>query len=237
MVPTGPDFGLADWINYSKLHFQYQKKRLCIHLNCLDKKKLHFISKELSLESLLYWKPLFTDQKFYSWGEGYFLIHSAGSDNFFWHMLSVRTSVHPSPLFKSRKTKQQKTMFATGSGRVDHWWHCFVYCILQQHRSLAKWKVLQICNVFNNLAKKIFQELQKITKKQSTVSDKPEMTLQKFFLGPRKLEVISKIQVFCHEWKQILFFILIWRTFVLQAATKFWSFGKIYCTVEFIIFY
>ena len=33
----------------------------------------------------------------------------------------VRTSVLT---FKSRKTKQQKTMFATGvTGRVDHWWH------------------------------------------------------------------------------------------------------------------
>ena len=36
------------------------------------------------------------------------MIYEAGSDNCF------RPSVRPSPLFKCRKTKQQKTMFATG---------------------------------------------------------------------------------------------------------------------------
>ena len=44
----------------------------------------------------------------------FLLIHSANPQSrpgsFYSHMLSVR----PSPLFKSRKTKQQKTMFATG---------------------------------------------------------------------------------------------------------------------------
>ena len=39
---------------------------------------------------------------------------TAGSDHCFSHMLSVRTSVCPSPLFKSSQTKQQTTMVATG---------------------------------------------------------------------------------------------------------------------------
>ena len=52
----------------------------------------------------------------------------AGRDNCF----RIRLSVRPSPLFKSRKTKQQKTMFATGCGygcgRVDHWWRWHQSC-------------------------------------------------------------------------------------------------------------
>ena len=52
------------------------------------------------------------------WLVYYLLIHSANPQSWpvgiivFAHV--VRTSVRPSPLFKSRKTKQQKTTFATG---------------------------------------------------------------------------------------------------------------------------
>ena len=42
-------------------------------------------------------------------------------------MLSVRSSVSPSPLCRSSKTKQSENIVRywrdCGSGRVDHWWH------------------------------------------------------------------------------------------------------------------
>ena len=62
--------------------------------------------------------------------------HSHGrKGSVFSHMLSVRPSIRPSPLFKFRKTKQQKTMFAIGVTMglaewiIDDTWLVFILSV------------------------------------------------------------------------------------------------------------
>ena len=73
-------------------------------------------------------------------GQAYFILFYLFSTSFSfdprgWPTVTVIVFTHvvrPSPLFKSSKTKQQKTMFTTDG--MDHWWHsCLVFILMKRN--------------------------------------------------------------------------------------------------------
>ena len=77
------------------------------------------------------------------------LIHSANPKSrksLFSHMLSVRTSLRPSPLFKSIKTKHKKTLFATGvTMHLVEWIIDDTYLICFVSQDFEKWGRTDAC--------------------------------------------------------------------------------------------
>ena len=76
----------------------------------------------------------------------FFLIHSANPQSWSVGIIVFAHVVRPSPLFKSRNIKQQKTMFATGEIVDLAEWLIddTLYCVFPLPREFLRWIVQNI---------------------------------------------------------------------------------------------